>query len=217
MNVFENVNIKNERYEIGDIMRSFLSQTEGQSYQEYSITRMMNGGETPTKLCYEAFKTFSSYTDVTGISFCFGGIRPYYVTYRGLLSKGSLIIATNAHVMRNVITGEKKQKCIIPAADPYVIESYIYELTKDVNNFNEYAGELIINNYNNCMIVDNMSVRISHNDLTQGITDQCDRTDGKITKLDLYLSIGKRICEKRKSGKDMNWFMYKMLLLNKIM
>lgn len=217
MNIFENVNVRNENYEIGDIIRSFLSQTEGQTHQQYGTSRISNDGIiTPSKLCYEASKKFSNYEDVTGLSFCFGGIRPYYIVYRGLLCKDSLVISTGVHVMRNFIEKGKGQKCIIPYADPYVVESYMYDLTKDVDNLNEYIGQLVTRNYNNCIIVDNMSIRISHNDLTQGITDQCGK-NVKATKLDLYLSIGKRISEKRKNGKDLNWFMYKMLLLNKIM
>lgn len=217
MNIFEDVNVRNENYEIGDIIRSFLSQTEGQTHQQYGTNRISNDGIiTPSKLCYEASKKFSDYDDITGLSFCFGGIRPYYITYRGLLCRDSLVIATSTHVMRNFIGKEKGQKCTIPYADPYVIESHIYDLTKDVSNIDEYIGQLITRNFNNCIIVDNMSIRISHNDLTQGITDQYGKNT-KATKLDLYLSIGKRISEKRKNGKDLNWFMYKMLLLNKIM
>lgn len=217
--MFENVNIKGNSYEIGDIIRSFHEQTAGCTSNEYVVNRILDeGGVVPSKLCYEAVKPFSNYEDVFGLSFCFGGIRPYYVTYRALLHESALIIASSNSIIRNIISGGKGQKCIIPNVNPYVIESYIYELSNaKVDNFNEYVGKLVSSNHNNCIIVDNMSVKISHNDLTQGITDMLGQKDKDITKIDIYTSINKRISDKRKTGKDLNWFMYKVILLNKIM
>lgn len=215
MRIFESVNVKNKKYETGSIIRNFLEQTKSSGKNDcvgYWTERVLgDGGIEVSKLCYEASSRFGFYDDITGISFRFGGVKPYYVTYRALYKDGSLIINSNSSIIRNLFD----ERLIIPSVDPFVIKNFADSLDVPIVNFFEYAGKLIEKNQNNCLIVDNMSIRISYNDLTQGITDAM-RMKDNCTKMDVYSSIGRKISEKRKNGKDLNWFMYKMLLLNKI-
>lgn len=216
MTFFESVNVKGKKYEIGDITRDFLSKTEGQEHQRYCADKISGNGDiTPSKLCYEAYKPFSEYKEVTGLSYCFGGVTPYYVTYRALMKDDALVIPGGFCVFRNIIGDGKNGTCVIPNVDPYIIESHACDMSVRVDNVDGYIGKLVTNNFNNCIIVDNMSIRISHNDLMRGISEIYGKRS-EMTKLDLYLSISKCVSEKRKNGKDLNWFMYKILILNKI-
>lgn len=217
IHVYNNVNIKGEKYEIKDIIEDFLEQNKNGESRMFNVDRISsNGDKYPCKLCYEStIKEDDSLERLNGIAFCFGGIKPYYVNYCGVLAnRNSLIINSSSCVTRNLI---KKgfSSYNSPVLDMYAMRKFINSMKTDIDDFDRFIGRVILNNYNNCMIVDNMGVRISHNDLAQSLME-IEPINTKITKLDAYLAVSSKISEKRINGKDMNWFMYKILLLNKI-
>ena len=102
IHVYNNVNIKGERYEIKGIIEDFLEQNKNGESRMFNVDRISsNGDKYPCKLCYEStIKEDDLFERLNGIAFCFGGIKPYYVNYCGVLAnRNSLIINSSSFVI----------------------------------------------------------------------------------------------------------------------
>ena len=213
----EKVNVKGKDYDINPIIESFYAQTEGYDYQCFRKDKDYGKFIAPSRLIYEAYKDSRDGKNTVGLCFWLNGNVPYYVAYRAILKDGCLIIHNEYNVIKRIIL-DGQTECMVPAAHPIEAIDYMESLKEPVRNFNEYIGVMLISSCTSSLIIENMNIQINYNDIIAGAISVKNIVSGrKCTKLDLYTAIGKRICDSRISGKDMTWYMYKMLYLDRIM
>lgn len=222
-----NVNIKGTNYEIDSIIKSFRSK---HNKWDISINKVMNRisdtdneYQIPTKMCIEATKQigFDMY-EVEGITFCLNAAFPYYTSYKTIINRmnNSMFFFDDRQIIRKQLLPcsnpeSKIQECITPEFDTGKILDYIDRLSKcEINDIKKYVGSLVMKNISNHMVIEDMKINISHNDIMKGLCDML--RWNKLNKYMVYSFICRSIMEKKDKGKDLNWFMYKMLLISKI-
>lgn len=223
-----NVNIKGKDYEIDAIINSFKNKHDKKwsiaiKKVNSRISDFGNDMNVTSKLCIEASKQigFDMY-EVDGITFCFNSNFPCYTSYRTVINKmnNSMFFFDDRQIIRKPILlcdnpESKNQECIIPEFDSGIILDYIERLSKcEINDIKRYIGSLVMKNISNHVIIDNMKINISYNDIMKGFCDML--RWNKLNKYIVYSFICRSIMDKRDRGKDLNWFMFKILLISKI-
>lgn len=225
--VVNNININGKDYEIGLIVKSFENSHKiNWDINVYQAKASLSGDKNsmvPIKLCIEATRQigFDTY-EVEGISFCFKSQYPYYTSYKTVLNKleSTMIFFDEKQIIRrNLISCDdpsyKKQDCVIPVFDTGKILDFInLNKKEDISSITEYIGKFVKRNITNSMLIENMKICVPHNDVMKGFTGmlRC----ASINKYMVYSFICRNIVDKRDKHKDLNWFMYKMLLVSKI-
>lgn len=223
IDIIKNVNIKNKNYRLDSIIKSFLKSADGMNVKDYkSFSHVTNGNEDiVTKLCIEAKKVYyDRFSEVIGVSFCLNNMVPYYVSYHCLAdSDGSLIVPYGACFMRVMMVPDTNQECVIPDVDLSDIDNFIRRLKSlIIDNFAGCVGNVVSSNIDNSIIVDNMKIHISHNDIVNAMADVNNRYGNSYsTVYDVYNSISKRIIEKRNRHTDLNWFVYKTYIIHRLL
>lgn len=223
--VVNNINIKGNDYEIGLIINSFYSQHSGWEIKIFKTETYLNDTNirVPSKLCIEAYKQigFDLY-EVEGLAFCFNSKFPYYVSYKSVFNKlvNCMYFFNDNQILRtNLISSDipeyvKQYYKRVEFSTKNILE-YIHSLKEQqIDNPKMYVGELISRNSSNSIIIDSMNIRIPNNDIVKGLVDIL--RSKKVNLDSSYSFICSSVMHKRDKLKDLNWFMYKMLLISKI-
>lgn len=214
MEIFDTLIVKDKKYEIRNIIKSFLASSSGNA-NSFCVTRDGKKGVAPAKLCYEIDSPKNGYSELRGLTFNINTSTPYYVTYHGIVIDDAIVIRMGS-IMRNLLENSPKQKCIVPSIDTNKSLEFVENMKKmQVIDKVTQIGEILTKNMSTSILVDNMKIQIPNSDIISALTT-LHFMSGERNLFDYYRSISQVLANKRLTGRDLNWFMYKMSLIEKI-
>lgn len=214
MEIFDTITAKDKRYEIRNIIKTFLASSNG-NVNSFCVNRDGKKGVSPAKLCYEIDTQRNGYSELRGLTFNVNTSTPYYVSYHGMIID-NVIVIRSGNIMRNLLENSPKQKCIVPdiQADDHLRFVNGMKESKVLDKISQ-VGSIVTRNMSTSILVDNMKIQIPNSDILSALSS-LHFMSGEKSLFDYYGAISQAIANKRLTGRDLNWFMYKIMLIEKI-
>lgn len=215
--IFDYVNIKDKRYRTKELIESFIDKTgHVDAVQRCYAIKHVSG--MPSKLCYESTYPCgdTDFKIVEGLAFCLNENNPSSIAYGGVLYDGALYTGDASSF--NIVS---LSRGVTEYNRKVVSTSWIMNAVKtmesmEVSNLALCAGETLIRSMTSSMIASSgIRIQVSPDLIAKATYDMM--ASGERTVRKFYNFLAKRIIERRNSGKDMTWFMFKLMLARKIL